>query len=661
MKKRGQVSIFMILGLLVLLSVGIGLYFKQAALGEIEFVKPKLMPIKNFVEDCVYLAGEQGIRRIGLTGGFIDIPPEVDNNPYSYLSIAPGGGFKLPYWHYQGRNNAPPLYEKDGINSIQEQLGSYVKVNLKSCLDGLKSFDNEFTIEEKGEIEPEVIIGNNDVRINVLYPLAVIDDGNELNVVSKFEVKLPVKLKEVYELALKIMETENTETFMENITIDLMAMNPNVPFTGLELSCSDLEWQLDDIKNELQNVLYYNIPRIRIYNTDYFPFLKDMNEYEKLSEYDIEDIYNGNLPDTEPPEDAYEYFHFFKDVKSPPNELRVGFLYHPQWGMDISANPSSNGVLKSNSGKGALDYISFLCLNSYHFTYNVEYPVEVLVRDNNAFNNKGYVFRFAFPVLINHNAADRKYTGVSKPKYPEKLTGNCEDLGDEEYDIRAVGINEFGETAELSGVNISYNCYKFICRLGKTKPDIVNRLRTGLPKSCSHGYLVAEKEGYLKTEQQVLYDDYIIVEMTKLKEFDFSVMMHKYYANSNNFDEGEELNENYAALVSLQSYGREELLQHKKFPFEQEFTEDAKVIELADTSDKYRLEIMLVDKRDNSFIGGYRGNWSISYKDLVDKGKVVFHALEYIPTPIRQEEQFVVMKFLEDSEEYREILKPELR
>ncbi|MAG08560.1 hypothetical protein CMO89_03740 [Candidatus Woesearchaeota archaeon] len=663
MKKRGQVSVFMILGLLILLGVGIGIYFRQASIEEREFVRPELVPVKDFVESYVYMLGEEGIRRIGSTGGFIEIPAEIDRNPFSHLAIIPGGGLKLPYWYYQGRNTAPPLYAKDGIGSVQEQLSSYIKNNLKAYLAGFKAFEKEFLIKELKDITVDVVIGEKDVRINIFYPLEITDKAkNEVSLVSRFNVNLPVRLKEVYELASRIMETENREAFLENITINLMSMNPDIPFTGLRFSCPQLRWYLADIKTELQDTLYYQIPRIRIKNTDYFPFLADESVYEELGGYSVEDIYNDNLPEIEPPEDAYEYFHYFKDVKSPENDFRVGFLYLQDWGMELRANPSSNGVLKSNTGKGALDYLSFLCLNIYHFTYDVEYPVEVLIRDNKAFNNEGYVFRFAFPVVIDHNRGSREYTGITLPEFPETLVGDCEDFGEDVYDIRVTGINEYGEPAELSGVNISYNCYRFICSLGKTGPDVnVNRLRTGLPKSCGHGILIAEKNGYLKSEQQVLDDTNINIEITKLEKFNFSVLMHEYYANIDSFGEAKELEDYHIALISLQSHDRDELLQYKRYPFEPDSTKQSKTVELIDTSAKYRLDIILADERDNSFIGGYRGNWSYSYKDLVDKKRVVFHVLEYLPTPVGQEAQFEMMKFLEDDENYKERFKPKLR
>jgi len=660
MKKRGQVTIFMIIGMLTLLIVGVGLYLRQASIEELGLAKPELVPVKNFVENCAYILGEEGIRSVGTTGGYLEIPAEIDRNPYSYL--APFPGFKLPYWYYEGRNTIPNLYEKDGINSIQGQLNSYIKNNLKTCLADFKAFEKEFTIKERNGVTADVVIGEKHVSINIDYPLEIVDKAkNEVSSISMFNVKLPVRLKKIYELASRIMETENKEMFLENITVDLMAMNPNIPFTGLEFSCPQLIWHLDNIKKELQDTLYYNIPRIRIYNTDYFPFLEDKSVYEELGSYSAEDIYNDNLPSSEPPEDAYEYFHYFKDVKSRSSDLNVGFLYLQDWGMDIRATPSSNGILRSNTGQGALDYLSFLCLNMYHFTYDVEYPVEVLIRDDKAFNNRGYVFRFAFPVLIDHNSGNREYSGISIPQYPINLVGNCEDLGEEEYDIRAVGINEYDEATELSNVNISYNCYKFICKLGKTKPDIVNRLRTRLPSACSHGILIAEKDGYLSSEQQVLYDNNIAIPMTRLKKLNFSVLMHKYYANFNTFDESEELKEDYIALISLQSYDREELLQYKKYPFESDDTKQSKTIDLVDTSAKYRLDIILADEKDNSFVGGYRGNWSLSYQDLIDKKEIVFHVLEYIPIPVTQEAQFEMMSFLEDNEEYKERLKPELK
>ena len=70
-------------------------------------MQPEITPIKLYVEDCVKSVAEDGLERIGLSGGYINIPEGIKNDPRAYLTTFPAAGFKIPYWWHEGIEAVP--------------------------------------------------------------------------------------------------------------------------------------------------------------------------------------------------------------------------------------------------------------------------------------------------------------------------------------------------------------------------------------------------------------------------------------------------------------------------------------------------------------------------------------------------------------------------
>ncbi|MBI1969946.1 hypothetical protein HYS48_04595, partial [Candidatus Woesearchaeota archaeon] len=70
-EKRGQITVFIIIGIFLLAAVAVFLYLKQDRTGlEIEQAIPEeFMPIKHFVEECIQKYAQQGILLMGVQGG----------------------------------------------------------------------------------------------------------------------------------------------------------------------------------------------------------------------------------------------------------------------------------------------------------------------------------------------------------------------------------------------------------------------------------------------------------------------------------------------------------------------------------------------------------------------------------------------------------------
>src|SRR5258706_15865453 len=124
MSKRGQVTIFIIIGIVIVFSVGFYLFLKAG--GSLKAVAPeKAHPVKAFVQSCLDNLGEDGIRKIGATGGFITYPQEIDKNKRAYIATGLDE-LKIPLWFYDGRSKIPSQA------FIESQLSAYINQNLKS-------------------------------------------------------------------------------------------------------------------------------------------------------------------------------------------------------------------------------------------------------------------------------------------------------------------------------------------------------------------------------------------------------------------------------------------------------------------------------------------------------------------------------------------------
>jgi len=635
MKKRGQITVFVIIGVLVILGFLLFFYLREkTTFFSPEIVVPQeIAPIKRYVESCMQDIGEKAVIRLGMQSGYVEIPEEIAMNPQAYINV--GGPVKLPYWYLNGADTSPTLA------NMQSQISDYVSENLKACLKNFSDFD-EFIIEEKGEINTKTIIAEEEVIITADYLLVIKNrKGDKITEWSLYTTSVPVRLKKIYRLAKGIMNAENKDMFLEKTTIDLMALDPEIPFTDLVFSCKGLEWSKLEVEQDVKDLLYYNLPKIRIDKTDYIPFLYDPAIYKKFQEINIE---KDPMP-KDIPEDIYEYNHFFwAPVSENFDDMKAGIRYMKDWGLELEARPSNGDVMNSNMVEGSPNYLSMLCINIYHFTYDVIYPVEIAIRDDKSFNGEGYVFRFAFPVLINHNQGDRSDFGITKlASYQD--AGFCNELTEEDYVINA---KDSRTKKDINNVSISFNCIKYQCNLGFIKSEANRyRLKTKLPSACINGIIIAEKPGFLRAEQQVSDEkNDILIMMDPLKSFDFKVMKVK--IDEDNEKIVSDLVNNEKAAIYIKSLNKTHDV-FAAYPKEEGMEE----IELIENDASYYLEILLMN--GDVLTGGFKADWDVSYNNIIVKDKIIFYVYDR-GVAKTDEDKLAMVKFLNENKNNNELM-----
>jgi len=600
-KKRGQISVFIALGIIILIAVGLYFVVRNLGIPEPEVVVPsEIVPVKNYVESCIENTMDEAISVAGLQGGYVYLPNDLDESPFGHLTIV--GNFKTPMWYYSGNNRVPELFE------IEDGISRYVTENIDRCLNDFKDL-TVYSVTKSDGINVQTLINREDVLVKVDMPVEINKEGQRF-VWRDFSKKSDVKLLLAYETAKEVLANENKNMFLEDVTLDLMAIDTDIPLTDFRMdTCTKLKWSKNAIISRLKDTLYYNIPRLRVNGTDYEPFL-DSEQYQKI--------------------------HFLVDaIGSKKSDMTIGFRYNKDWNLMLSVAPSKGDTLTANSGKGFAKYLSFLCMNFYHFTYDVSYPVEVIVREDTSYDGDGFVFRFGMPVIIRNNEGRRDTLSETTLLVPEVVTDVCERKSDDVYEFRAMNP----VTNEEVVANISYECVVFKCDLGSTElssDGLSIGLKSALPRDCTGGYLVVNpsydeflNRGYLESGTHISLDDIsentpvvVPVKPYKLIELNFIKYDKDEFISDPIQTEGVELSNDEEILITLEN---ESLDYYESVTWQKgsEENEKLKLMLLDDVT--YDVTVMLI--KDDKYIGGYNYPLTLSYSDSSDTELIEFPVL----------------------------------
>lgn len=670
---KGQVTIFIIIGLVLVLAIGIVLVVQKDSIPELQSVPSNAQPVADYVTACIDQVGKDALTIIGLQGGYISLPAVIDRNPNAHLRNDPQGIVKTPFWYYEGEDRTPP------INFMEREIASYLKTNLPACINNFEAFSEQAVVSQKGDLIPVVQIADKQVIATVKWPIEVSRAGQVIPL-SEFSRAFPVRLKEMWSLADKTMKKENELGWFENLTIDLMSTNPDIPMSGMEFRCGAKKWRIEQVKDSLQEMMQRNLPSIRVENTKLPPPLAPQKKYDTLkkeAENIRESLVQGDDPDwpTDVPADVFEVNRMRFNVGTQETDLKAAFVYQQDWPMLVSAQPSSGGSLSSAQAKGAKKYLRFLCINQWHFAYDVIYPVKMLVRDDSAFNGAGYVFQFAFPVIIEDNEESRLFFGVRRFVAPETGAEFCDSFSDQEADIRVLGFPEGSATAqELAEANITYKCLNQECSLGQTRSDGTGatRVATYLPEGCGNPTIVAQANGYLTSQAQA--KDKTEIFLPRVKTFNYSIVVHPYYEEVNKDNPFSAQNKQW---LETQTYSTFTKTMHatvsltaRNVSFEQLLDYEpgalpsrSNTIGLIAQDTAYDIDIMLF--KGELPAGGYHAeNITLQYEKIAANNNLIFHVVEYRPLPVQGYEQAGLFSFLydrgtySDGRPYEQVLRP---
>jgi hypothetical protein len=210
--KRGQVTIFIIIGILIVVIAGVLLYVNRDNVIDTRITGAQVEPVRTYIEDCIEEKLESDMAVIRENAGYVGDSPFVvpignPVNPRLIPALMVGGENKLPL-----------------LGNIEDQIASNIKDHLRNNCD-LNPFRGSYIInEDLSSLNSFVSINDNEVLVTVKYPI-IIGKGDQELLLDTFFVALPDDFGLIYEV-IRIIVNENMpngDGFVIDDDIDILS------------------------------------------------------------------------------------------------------------------------------------------------------------------------------------------------------------------------------------------------------------------------------------------------------------------------------------------------------------------------------------------------------------------------------------------------------
>ena len=201
--RRGQASIFIILGLLILGAIALSFMVQQGKLqlqqGAIErigtTVPQKAVPIKTFIESCLAKTGDPAVRLLALQGGRINFSDEA----YAHTSYV-----NISYALTDGKSTL--VSQAD----MEQELAGDVQLRMRGCIGDLGELRKQWQQVSAETLTINASIMDDQVLFRMRYPLTLIDQEG-VTTISDFQTLIPLRLGRVHGIVANI-----TKVFARN-------------------------------------------------------------------------------------------------------------------------------------------------------------------------------------------------------------------------------------------------------------------------------------------------------------------------------------------------------------------------------------------------------------------------------------------------------------
>ena len=197
MKKRAQVTIFIIIGLIILALIFFGVYFRkeiketlmERAIFKSIVVEENVREAVNYISNCINDVSDLAVTYVLAQGGWI--------KPRYYFEYYP---LLVGYWKYENKDTSPTL------ETIKKEMEDFVNFYVEECMADFyreKLIIIRVTPETKIEIKPNKII------FDVSYPAIILFNNVTYKVPdTPFHYEKDAELVGVYNAGNKIIDME---------------------------------------------------------------------------------------------------------------------------------------------------------------------------------------------------------------------------------------------------------------------------------------------------------------------------------------------------------------------------------------------------------------------------------------------------------------------
>lgn len=467
MGKRGQVTVFIIIALILVSAVALYFLFRGNIISVA--IPASLQPAYTGFLTCMEDYTLSGIDILESQAGYIELPDYDLGSPYiPFSSQLDFSGNPVPYWYYISGSNV----QKTQVPTKQEmenQLAAFIDTKIRDC--NLQAYyDSGFVISEE---EPTTKVTINEDSVDVRMNMGLtIQKGEETANVKSHQKTINSNLGGLYDSAARIYDYEQDTLFLENYGID--TLRAYAPVDGVNISCSPGLWNADDVFSDLNEGIEANTLALRTAGGNYVLSSEENN-------------------------------YFVVDV---PVDNEVRFVTSRAWPSNFEVSPSEGNVLLATpvGNQPGLGILGF-CYVPYHFVYNLKYPVLVQVYKGEE------VFQFPMAVVIQGNQP--------RQALPDGINSEMPSPDLCMYKNTPVEVSVYDNNYNPIDAQVSYKCFGEVCPIGST---LSGNLKQNFPQ-CANGYVVAQAPGFKDAE--ILYsttiEGSVQIFMTRIHELNIDL------------------------------------------------------------------------------------------------------------------------------------------
>ncbi|MBU1201094.1 MAG: hypothetical protein KJ583_04595 [Nanoarchaeota archaeon] len=519
MMKKGQITMFVVMGIVLVILVGLVVYIKSSIVTTeppetdiTETYSNEIASIKLYTEDCMYKLGKEAFIELGQRGGYLDTsfihPYGLTATESDGFEIFPDSGIVIPFWYYMKSKNdctgcvfdsQKPFLAGRTNKSVTGQVISYIENNIDSCLKGYSFMKTEGFEVVEGPPKVDIKLGG-DTIIEMKKSVVIEKDGKTYSI-NSFVTSLGLDFSSLYSFATEIVEQLIYQGFFENQVLnDITIYNfgydevskPIPPIQGGKETYFSYPGMymksIENVNNILANEVIPNtVSGVKVSGTRngvISMVISGKNETELFFE---EAFQNQKL---------LQIFNFDRVDR---NQYSVFFTYLPIWKPYLRINNKA-GFLNVQPAKIfppislPFDLGSIYQMN-YNFYYDLSFPVMIRLYDEEAFNGEGYNFIFGFESNLRKNTPFNK-SGTAPTL---NVQGNQNDVFCD-YRNRNSGnisiiVKNFATKQPVKGLEISYTCGSLTCLIGATGMYDTPGLVTTLP-TCLDGVISFSDNNY---------------------------------------------------------------------------------------------------------------------------------------------------------------------
>ncbi len=285
--QKGQITLFIVLGLILFFAATLVMYYRLLPVFQerftpyIEEVPQEVLPVKEYVTQCLARITKQAIIQLAKNGGMLNTSSLlITPFPTESTALQVTEHWTVPYWWYLASPNTcrtncnfvffmPKIHKhEDPLHSAETQLEEFIEKEIPLCAP----YPSPGMTISPSSPHLDVAISDNAVHVNALYPMEVIINGKKHDI-TRFYTKQDVKLPALYAAAEAVMQQQAQQRFLEIQAMELVTAHSGLdtkklpPVSETLFTAKPVIWVTQNVKELLQNVLTAYIPLLRIQGT----------------------------------------------------------------------------------------------------------------------------------------------------------------------------------------------------------------------------------------------------------------------------------------------------------------------------------------------------------------------------------------------------------